>query len=49
VYLQNKQIPIISPPGGIVAGGTPRGKDQFILISAGADRYYGTLDDQIYP
>lgn len=27
--------------------GTPRGKDGFILISAGADRQYGTADDII--
>jgi prepilin-type N-terminal cleavage/methylation domain-containing protein len=26
-------------------GATPRSKDSFILISAGADRIYGTLDD----
>jgi hypothetical protein len=25
--------------------GTPRGKDEFIIISAGRDRAYGTSDD----
>jgi hypothetical protein len=29
----------------IDATGTPRGKDAFILISAGRDRTYGTADD----
>lgn len=30
-------------------GITPRGKDSFILISAGADGIYGTNDDIIMP
>jgi hypothetical protein len=29
--------------------GTPRQKDGYILISAGADRIYGTKDDAVYP
>jgi hypothetical protein len=29
----------------INATGTPRAKDEFILISAGKDRTYGTSDD----
>ena len=28
---------------------TPRQKDSYILISAGADRIYGTRDDAVYP
>jgi hypothetical protein len=27
----------------------PRQKDGYILISAGADRIYGTRDDAVYP
>ena len=48
----------ITPPGGNDAqwvayfmnpniAGQPRGKDGFVLISAGADRLYGTKDDII--
>ena len=52
-YFWNKSIPPTNPnavPGGgpninMNATGTPRQKDAFILISAGADRVYGTADD----
>src|SRR5688572_16370582 len=38
LFLQNKQVPV-SPAGNpVFSHGTPRGKDQFIMISAGADR-----------
>ena len=45
-YLKAPSAPI--PSGFSVTnqvGGTPRSKDSFILISAGADRVYGTMDD----
>jgi prepilin-type N-terminal cleavage/methylation domain-containing protein len=32
-------------PDYINATGTPRGKDEFVIISAGRDRTYGTADD----
>jgi hypothetical protein len=37
----------VVPPTGTDANatGTPRAKDGYILISAGPDGYYGTLDD----
>ena len=38
-YLMNRQVPV---SGGEI---TPRGKDKFVLIGAGADRVYGTDDD----
>jgi prepilin-type N-terminal cleavage/methylation domain-containing protein len=41
-YLTNPNI-----GGGGASGGTVRGKDGFILLSAGRDRTYGTHDDQI--
>lgn len=41
-YLTNPNI-----GGGGATGGAVRGKDGFILISAGKDRVYGTLDDTI--
>jgi prepilin-type N-terminal cleavage/methylation domain-containing protein len=37
--------PSLNPPGTINEAGTPRSKDSFILISAGADRIFGTTDD----
>lgn len=40
-YLTNPNL------GGGAAGGTVRGKDGFILLSAGKDRIYGTTDDNI--
>ena len=45
-YLKAPNAPV---PSGFSAtnqmGATPRSKDSFILISAGADRIYGTMDD----
>jgi hypothetical protein len=35
----------IPPTGDLQTTGTPRAKDGYILISAGADGMYGTLDD----
>ena len=37
--------PSLNPPGTQNIDGTPRSKDGFILISAGADRIFGTSDD----
>ncbi len=37
--------PSLNPAGTANAAGTPRNKDSFILISAGADRIFGTNDD----
>ena len=33
----------------LLDGYTPRGKDMFILVSAGFDGIFGTLDDIVYP
>lgn len=43
-YFQNRAIPptVTTNPNGT---GTPRNKNKYILISAGADRVYGTSDD----
>jgi len=41
-YFKN---PTLNPYGTSNAAGVPRNRDSFILISAGPDRIYGTLDD----
>lgn len=43
-YFQNRSIPPTDATRPN-ATGTPRNKDNYILISAGADRVYGTSDD----
>lgn len=47
MYFNNPSIPPadLSSDAAANATGTPRAKDTFILISAGADRIYGTIDD----
>ncbi|HEX2970906.1 MAG TPA: type II secretion system protein [Tepidisphaeraceae bacterium] len=44
-YFRNRELTFNTNTAKTLRDGVPRSKDSFILISAGQDRIYGTLDD----